>query len=73
MGEYSFKPYKIAESLGFENGRQLLTYLPDDISQHMTREKWDAFFAKYGKVQEEAYQRSRFNEVSTTQHPSFDR
>lgn len=65
--------FKIAESLGFENGRQLLTCLPDDISQYMTREKWDAFFAKYGKVQEEAYQRALFNEVSTTQHPSFNR
>ncbi len=63
--------FKIAENLGFEKGRKLLTYLPDDISQYMTREKWDAFFAKYGKVQEEAYQHSLFDKASTTQQPSF--
>lgn len=63
--------FKIAEHLGFEKGRKLLAYLPEDISQYMTREKWDAFFAKYGKVREEAYQRPLFDKVSTTKHPSF--
>lgn len=63
--------FKVAEHLGFENARKILSNLPDNISQNMTREKWDIFFAKYGKEQEEQYQYSLFGKASNQQHPTF--
>jgi len=63
--------FKIADYLGFENARRLLSNLPDDVSQNMTREKWDIFFAKDGKEQEEQFQYSLFEKVSNWQHPTF--
>lgn len=56
--------FKVADHLGFENARRLLSNLPEDISQNMTREKWDVFFAKDGKEQEEQYQYSLFEKAS---------
>ena len=63
--------FKIAGHLGFENARRLLSNLPDDISQNMTREKWDVFFVKDGKEQKGQYQYSLFEKVSNRQHPTF--
>ncbi len=63
--------FKIADYLGFENARRLLSNLPDDISQNVTREKWDIFFAKDGKEQEEQFQYSLFEKASNRQHPTF--
>ena len=60
--------FKIAEHLGFEDGTKLLTHLPKDILRYMTWEKWDAFFAKYGKEREEEYQGSLFEKVQIQQH-----
>jgi hypothetical protein len=56
--------FKVADHLGFENARRLLSNLPDDISQNMTREKWDVFFAKDRKEQEKQYQYSLFEKAS---------
>lgn len=63
--------FKIAEYLGFKNTRKILNDLPDDILQNMTREKWDAFFSKYGKEHKEQHQYSLFEKTSNQQHPAF--
>ena len=68
---YLINLFKIADYLGFENARRLLSNLPDDVSQNMTREKWDIFFAKDGKEQEEQFQYSLFEKASNRQHPTF--
>jgi hypothetical protein len=58
---------KIAEHIEFENAQKLLSNLPDDIVQNMTREKWDTFVAKYRKEQEKQHQYTLFEK----QHPAF--
>jgi hypothetical protein len=51
---------KIASHLGFKKAREILTILPDDISQNLTQKKWDGFFENYRKEQEEHYQYALF-------------
>lgn len=63
--------FKIAEHLGFKDARKLLSHLPENILQYMTWEKWDAFFAKYGKEREEDYQGSLFETIPIQQHQAF--
>lgn len=58
---------KIAEHLEFENAQKLLSNLPDDIVQNMTREKWDTVVAKYRREQEKQHQYTLFEK----QHPAF--
>jgi hypothetical protein len=43
---------KIAGHLGFKKAYDILSILPDDISQRLTQKKWDGFFEKYAKKQE---------------------
>jgi hypothetical protein len=47
---------KIADHLGFKKTCDILVVLPDNISQNMTRKKWDRFLEKYAQKQEEQNQ-----------------
>jgi len=51
---------KIADHLGFKKACDILVVLPDDISQNMTRKKWDRFFEEYAQKQEEQNQCALF-------------
>jgi hypothetical protein len=51
---------KIADHLGFKKAGDILAVFPDDVSQNMTRKKWDGFFEEYAQKQEEHNQYALF-------------
>ena len=63
--------FKIAEHLGFGKSRKLLTYLPDDISQYMTREKWDAFLQNMEKCKRKHINTLFGQKPQPLKHPSL--
>jgi hypothetical protein len=55
---------KIARHLGFKKACEILTILPDNISQNLTKKKWDDFLGKYNEKQEEQHQYALFGQFS---------
>lgn len=55
---------KIASHLGFKKTCEILTILPDNISQNLTKKKWNDFLEKYSEKQEEQHQYALFEQFS---------
>jgi hypothetical protein len=55
---------KIASHLGFKKTCEILTILPDNLSQNLTKKKWNDFLEKYSEKQEEQHQYALFEQFS---------
>jgi hypothetical protein len=55
---------KVADCLGFENIRSLLTQLPEYITQSLTKEKWNEFLSKNKKEQAKQVPHTLFEQTS---------